>query len=1127
MIWYFLFFLRGTTKPPVLDQKHPLRAAFTRYGYNAARHPVVTLLISVAAATILAYPFPFLYTNNFTNGSSNLPHHVWTAAQPYEGKAEAKVDVVMRSIWVHGSYMKALEPKILLGALDIQDHLLGSTRNFDPRRAGEVAHMVDSDADFGTEVRDTFHAINGLTNSSWFFHSPLQYWAGAREAIMADKDIVNTVNERARQSTSVNVTLRHSIVFSGKRFEDHRLVGADALVITLIHMLDSPVAKQWERKAAELASDDDGRWKLYPSDGRSVASTLYEFRFQPLSLQDDLFLGFAYAVACLYFLLTLSKLRALKSRLGLIVAVVTQILVSIISSFTVCAVLKIDLSKIPREAYPLVILTVGLENIFRYINAVIITPPTNSTATRMGEALGTTCHVALAGVLQNLGVLWILSGFVSPQIKAFCTFAAIALTFDFFYMITFFTGVLSIELRRTELSDALQRVSTRNRRSYVPSLDNKRTWTDALLQGDAPFSTRIAGTIVMVGFVLVAQWHFFDNESLGKTASRFVHMWSSRPPPRYSPAVNTLSVDINQARSPTAWLKLQDHETAHEVIKIIKPNASSYLARVYDPLIFVLDGSDRTRTTMGVRRFLPAAYDFIRHQSTPFFYSVLLCMAIVTLLMNYLLWDELSEMSEDEDEDRPEDTQLIVIKSLPVGHLLDIALLEGSPAGIIVSVGIDRVVRVWDIRKGINSCVLSNPDSEYNPFPVLSMAIDNNSVFLALLSADKRIYIWNLPDKKWERVIDVDVGTRKPLAFFFGFHKTDFVDPLIFVRPNGMLTELHIESDTQGKEDMAICKSPLVCVQQHFEKSQTTSLPLPRIVTASRKGCIHIATQMDGTWVSKGVDLPYLGSSQESISVLSLPNISSFLVVRHKEVDLIDVNTHKVIHTFSTNQVKRDTLRCFHSARRRPQCGNVGLASLALAYTDEITGHCVLQTYFPYRENDTLCFREPWAPGSKTCCLWNDAVETRHIIENPGKWESLQVGYLVGLRKITKSNGEDKSQETTNIRRRGVTIPQKRSRPSTIKDQWEVWSISARGERFTLPMCDEASGQQLLVDTPGPIVRVGKRSVAIGMGNVIKIITVGHERFNGQDDSDDDTAFVGMKASQSRRKKFNSTRKRM
>lgn len=357
MIWYLLFYFRGTTAAPVLDTTHPLRHAFTRYGYNAARHPVLTLLISVAAAATLLYPFPFLYTNNFTNGASNLPHHVWTSAQPYEGKPGAHADVVMRSIWVHGSYMRALEPDVLLSALEIQDKLLGPTLDFDPRRPANNAQLSKPSANLTPDMRDALHVINGLTNSSWFFHSPLQYWSGSAKAIATDKDIVTTVNERSHQSTSVNITLRPSIVFSGKRFENHRLLAADALVITLIHMEDSPVGRQWERKAEELSHNTAGKWQLYPADGRSLSSTLYEFRFQPLTFQDDLFLGIAYALASLYFIISLSKLRALKSRIGLIFAVVTQLAVSIISSFTICAIFKIDLSKIPREAYPVVILT--------------------------------------------------------------------------------------------------------------------------------------------------------------------------------------------------------------------------------------------------------------------------------------------------------------------------------------------------------------------------------------------------------------------------------------------------------------------------------------------------------------------------------------------------------------------------------------------------------------------------------------------------------------------------------------------------------------------------------------------------------------------------------------------------
>lgn len=36
--------------------------------------------------------------------------------------------------------------------------------------------------------------------------------------------------------------------------------------------------------------------------------------------------------------------------------------ISILASFTICGILKINLARIPREAYPFVVLVIGLEN---------------------------------------------------------------------------------------------------------------------------------------------------------------------------------------------------------------------------------------------------------------------------------------------------------------------------------------------------------------------------------------------------------------------------------------------------------------------------------------------------------------------------------------------------------------------------------------------------------------------------------------------------------------------------------------------------------------------------------------------------------------------------------------------
>lgn len=712
--------------------------------------------------------------------------------------------------------MKALEPNVLMSALEIQDQILGPTKNFDPRGGSmSVKTRLDLPASTITpDIRDMMHASNGITDASWFFHSPLQYWSCDPARLAAEEDIITAVNQGSSQATSVNVTLRHSTVFSGKRFENHRLVAADALVITLVHMLDSPVGRHWEERAKELADSKSDKWRLYPADGRSLASTLYEFRFQRLSFQDDVFLCAAYALTAFYFFVSLTKLRALKSRLGLILAVATQIGVSIMSSFTICAIFKIDVSKIPREVYPLVVLTVGLENIFRLINAVIMTSPDRPTATRMSEALGQTGHIALVGVTQNLAILLFFSKLVSPGLVAFCTFAAIALTFDLFFLLTFFVAVLSVDVRRTELTDSLTRVSTRNQRYSSSETPPRQSWADALIRGETTISTRIAGTCVMVGFILIAQWHLADDNFL-RTASRLGRIWKKATPTR-SPSASLLSVDIHQARTPTAWLRMQDHETAHEVIQVIKPNAHSYIARVYDPLIFVLNGSDRTPTEFGVRPFLPAVYDFVQRQWAPFIVAVIVSVSAVSLLMNYLLWDE---TPSSEAGDRPDDDPLLSVRSLGKGHALDIVLLTASSDGVVASVGLDRWVRIWDIRNEGRSYIIDDPSSDISPFPVLAIALDNDSNWLALLSSKEKVILWNIPERRWGPTMAVEIKGRLPVAFFFGQDQTELINPVVIVRHNGIMTELHME--TGESKELQICRSPLVVVQPHAEKGSS------------------------------------------------------------------------------------------------------------------------------------------------------------------------------------------------------------------------------------------------------------------------------------------------------------------
>ncbi|KAM3564877.1 hypothetical protein MY1884_000477 [Beauveria asiatica] len=632
MIWYLLYPLRGTTEAPDLSPSNPVRVAFTRYGNYVARHVVLALLISGIVATILIYPIPYLFTDDFTNGASNLPHHVWTVAQPLARDAAVLPDIIMRSIWIHGDYMQALDNHLLSAALELQDELLGPTEKFFPAASQGLPPPSDDHWPMPTESRDAVHIVNGLTNQSWFFHSPLLYWHCSRQQILADTDLITTVNERKTQYTSANVTLRHSIVFSGKRFSERRLLAADALVITLLHLRDSPVGRQWQHNAPLLTRKVSDKWDIYPTDGIVQSSQVYEFQFRPISIYDIISLALAYGLMFIYFLASLKKLRAIKSKAGLTATVITQILLSIMSSFTVCAIFDIDLSRIPRAAYPLVILAISLENMFRVIYAVILTPPENSSSSRVGSAFGQTAHIALVSTMQNVAILVGLSMIVSPGVAGFCIFAAIATVFDYFYLSTFFLSVLSVDVRRVELEDELLKASTLRHNHTYGQLKERPSWIYNVLKGKVALSTRIAGTVVMIGFVIIAQWHFFQDVGVLEPGKRFFGT-STLASPVAEEAASSLK-DIHQARSPGSWLRLQDHETAQEVINAIKPSAFSYTAKVYDPLVFVLKESNRTPPQQK-KRLLPAAYDFIDHQLAEFVISIALANTQECIVTSY------------------------------------------------------------------------------------------------------------------------------------------------------------------------------------------------------------------------------------------------------------------------------------------------------------------------------------------------------------------------------------------------------------------------------------------------------------------------------------------------------------
>jgi len=270
----------------------------------------------------------------------------------------------------------------------------------------------------------------------------------------------------------------------------------------------------------------------------------------------------------------------------------------------------------------------------------------------------------------------------------------------------------------------------------------------------------------------------------------------------------------------------------------------------------------------------------------------------------------------------------------------------------------------------------------------------------------------------------------------------------------------------------------------------------------------------DNTWLSEDVKFPSR-EERDIQSLLPISAYSAYLIVRLRTVDLVDFKTSEIIHTFQTEPIRHRSLKFLRSRRRQTQCGSQGLSSFTLAYVSAETGECILQTYLPPQEGQTICFSNPSDPKTANCCLWRNTRELKRRVENPGSWEALPNGSVVGVRRKSDGSGggtmaeqgkkgqdaSSPSPQRNDFRRRRRS----QSRPPERREGWEVWVMSQleKEENYeTRPLAtpEESGSEHLMVSTPGPMEKTGSCSVAIAFGDVIKVIAVGHERFDGPAD---------------------------
>ncbi|KAH7012400.1 hypothetical protein B0J12DRAFT_777398 [Macrophomina phaseolina] len=458
--------------------------------------------------------------------------------------------------------------------------------------------------------------------------------------------------------------------------------------------------------------------------------------------------------------------------------------------------------------------------------------------------------------------------------------------------------------------------------------------------------------------------------------------------------------------------------------------------------------------------------------------------------MNYLLWNELPEEDIGSGLDGEE---TLSVRSLRKAHKLDIVKVACSK-GHFVSIGLDRLASFWffDHRTRIHSHLILPTAALHPPlWPIIATAVDDTGHWVAILTDSGRVALWSLAEHRFVKSRVFDLRSQSPSIFAFASCHMDKVErlSLLVVMPNGRLTELDFRTGqlwTHQVSDVPLSSAVLSC----WVKG------LPKVISVSKNGVIYLSSPSSGEWTSETFntsedwrDIDGLPSKVEY--AYTIPTLRMLAAVRSCQVDLIDIPTRALVHTFQTGQIKGRTLRILHGQRKTCGCHSATVPNLSIGYTDSETQNCMIHTYTPGEgsANSLICLRPSALAEDEhiTCSGFENATESLHSVHRPGTWEATNVPSIVGIRKRpatdtsvvkstsdigylsatvgssnTNQNGSSKHCDPSSSGRankNGVSANGSHRTPAAFPssqnsgtEDWEAWTLSATGELHTIPL---------------------------------------------------------------------------
>ncbi|ESO96220.1 hypothetical protein LOTGIDRAFT_239368 [Lottia gigantea] len=465
-------FIARKLKPYKDGIKSCISQIYYTHGLFCASHPYSIITGVIITVMIICYPLanrphpgnaPVKYTTPLSgytvpprvqplvkSSERHLSYPRW-----YVGKPEGYIQqIVVKATVSPWKPSKLTLTDSIRAPVSLVFQILDAVNNFQTEVRGEELSVADICLRVSEVV--TKGKVKGmLPEYSCLILSPANLWQNQENRFTNDGDILKTIYRRYGQALETPPNLK-DLLFGVpwgntgiSRYFSRTKERPIMFAITIITKKYDPSFTQTLRMKLE---------SLFPETSENVNNTekqhIVHFHYKDIDyVAEYTYLFVAYFAGFLYLYFSAKKIEMVKSKWGLAVSAVAMVIASLLVSVSICTLFGMRPQLNGSEIFPYLVIIIGVENVVVLTKSIVSTPVHLDVKIRVAQGLSKEGWYITKNLFLELVIILIGLFTYVPAIQEFCLFAVVGILSDFCLQVFFFVTVLSVDIRRMELTD--------------------------------------------------------------------------------------------------------------------------------------------------------------------------------------------------------------------------------------------------------------------------------------------------------------------------------------------------------------------------------------------------------------------------------------------------------------------------------------------------------------------------------------------------------------------------------------------------------------------------------------------------------------------------------------------------